>query len=69
MFEVGDPVETTANPKGYGIIVNFVGAPGLSANVGVRLAGRTGALAFHIADLRPCKCKTRILKRVSRCQA
>ncbi len=70
MFELGDPVETIKHPKGYGKITRIITGclSGNKYQAAVKMAGRVNGMLFHFDELRPCKCKTRIPKGVSRFQ-
>ena len=72
-FQVGDPVETLQNPKGFGVVTHAnsgfeADGDGSHPLLGVRMAGHSAGLAFRIDELRLCKCKDRIPLGVSQCQ-
>ena len=75
IFQVGDPVETLENPKGFGTVTHakggytvFVNDPEFRPLIGVRMIGRQAALAFGTDELRLCNCKDRIPLGVSQCR-
>ena len=74
-FQVGDPVETLENPKGFGVVTHANSgyeagsdAPSPHPLLGVRMLGEKAGLAFRTDELRLCKCKDRIPLGVSQCQ-
>ncbi len=72
-FQVGDPVETLGNPKGFGVVTHansgFVAdSDSIRPLLGVRMIEGEGDMAFCTDELRLCKCKDRIPLGVSQCQ-